>query len=121
MSAPAPTPHPERPAPERHVPERTCAACRRKRPQPEFVRLTRTPRGWQLLAGHRQGRGAYLCADSPACWQDKKLRRAFGAQATRLAAELTAGGEAWKAAAQTHPEQPQPVRHDTLFSETVTP
>lgn len=111
MSAPAPTPHP---APERHVPERTCAACRRKRPQADFLRLTRTPQGWQLLAGHRQGRGAYLCADSPACWQEKKLRRAFGAQAARLAAGL-AGAGAGPGAAR------QPEGRDTLPTESMTP
>lgn len=86
------------------------------------MRLTRTPQGWQLLAGRRQGRGAYLCADSPVCWQEKKLRRAFGAQATRLAAELTArAGEVGATAGQTHSGGAQPEPHDTLFSETVTP
>ncbi|MFC5848155.1 YlxR family protein [Deinococcus petrolearius] len=115
MSAPVPTPHPDRPVPERHVPERTCAACRRKRPQSDFLRLTRTPQGWQLLAGRRQGRGAYLCADSPACWQEKKLRRAFGAQAARLAGELA------ERRAQAGGPGAQPDRRDTLYSETMTP
>ncbi len=104
MSLPAFSPFPAsaRTVPERHVPERTCAACRRKRPQSEFVRLTRTPAGWQFLAGRRQGRGAYLCADSPACWQEKKLRRAFGAQATRLSAELSRAGQT------SSPQSPAP-------------
>ncbi|WP_082505319.1 YlxR family protein [Deinococcus sp. Leaf326] len=106
--------------PEQHVPERTCAACRRKRPQPEFVRLTRTPQGWQLLAGRRQGRGSYLCADSPACWQEKKLRRAFGAQATRLCAELARRQEQEDAPATPQAAR-QSGRRDTLLSQTVTP
>ncbi|THF88772.1 YlxR family protein [Deinococcus sp. KSM4-11] len=72
----------------RHVPERTCVACRRKRPQTEFRRVSRVDGEWTLVAGHRTGRGAYVCADSPACWQDKRLRRAFGAQAPDLSARL---------------------------------
>lgn len=74
----------------KHVPERTCVACRGKRPQGEFLRLTRVEGQWQVTAGVRSGRGAYLCADSPACWAEKKLRRAFGAQAVSLSAELHA-------------------------------
>ncbi|PTA69838.1 YlxR family protein [Deinococcus arcticus] len=74
--------------PTRHVPERTCVACRRKRPQGDFLRLTRVAGVWTLSQGHRQGRGAYLCADTPACWQDKRLRRTFGAQAAAVAALL---------------------------------
>ena len=102
------------------MPERTCAACRRKRSQPEFVRLTRTPQGWQILAGRRQGRGAYLCADSPACWQEKKLRRAFGGQAARLAAELARTGPVQTGPADGAGERPtspparQSAGRDTL-------
>lgn len=62
-----------------HVPERTCVACRRKRPQGELLRLTRTPEGWQWQEGARSGRGAYVCADTPACWEEKRLRRLGGA------------------------------------------
>lgn len=74
----------------RHIPERTCVACRRKRPQHEFVRVTRTVEGWRVLAGNRTGRGAYVCADSPACWAEKRLRRAFGASAPLVSADLQA-------------------------------
>lgn len=74
--------------PPRHVPERTCVACRRKRPQPEFRRVAKVDGTWQLLSGPRSGRGAYVCADSPACWQDKKLRRAFGAAAPTISGLL---------------------------------
>ncbi|GAA5512959.1 hypothetical protein Dcar01_01683 [Deinococcus carri] len=72
----------------RHVPERTCVACRRKRPQDELVRVTRTPAGWRVLPGQRTGRGAYLCADLPECWQEKRLRRAFRGDAPAISAEL---------------------------------
>ena len=77
------------PAPSsRHVPERTCVACRRKRPQAEFVRVTRTAEGWRVLPGVRTGRGAYICADSPACREEKRLRRAFRGDAPGVSAAL---------------------------------
>ena len=41
-----------------------------------------------MQTGHRTGRGSYLCADSPACWTEKRLKRMFGAQAGTLSAEL---------------------------------
>ncbi|WP_019008752.1 YlxR family protein [Deinococcus aquatilis] len=73
----------------RHTPERSCVACRRKRPQGELLRVVRAEGVWALQSGHRSsGRGAYVCSDSPNCWQDKKLRRAFGAQAVQVAAQL---------------------------------
>ncbi|WP_083939145.1 YlxR family protein [Deinococcus apachensis] len=74
----------------RHVPERTCVACRRKRPQHELVRVTRTAEGWRVLPGRRTSRGAYVCANSPACWVEKRLRRAFGASAPGVSAALQA-------------------------------
>ncbi|WP_245593120.1 DUF448 domain-containing protein [Deinococcus frigens] len=63
-------------------------ACRRKRPQSEFLRVTRLDGKWDMRAGSRVGRGAYVCADSPECWQEKRLRRAFRAQAAGIAAQL---------------------------------
>ncbi|GAA5532681.1 YlxR family protein [Deinococcus aluminii] len=90
MAAPSTLPNPERPSPERHCPERTCVACRRKRPQGEFVRVTRTSAGWRVLPGIRTGRGAYVCADSPDCWQEKRLRRAFRGDAPAVSAQLQA-------------------------------
>lgn len=64
-------------------------ACRRRRAQGEFVRLTRGADGyWQVQEGPRAGRGAYVCADTPACWAEKRLRRAFGAQAPRVSQVL---------------------------------
>ncbi|WP_291425156.1 YlxR family protein [Deinococcus sp.] len=79
---------PNLPEPPRHSPERTCVACRSKRPQGQLLRLTRTPQGWSVQQRRRSGRGVYVCADSPACWQEKKLRRAFGAKAPDVAQSL---------------------------------
>lgn len=76
------------PRPGRHVPERTCVACRRKRPQQEFLRVTRVDGRWAVRAGNRMGRGAYVCADTPECWQEKRLRRGFRAQAAEIAQHL---------------------------------
>ncbi|WP_229839048.1 DUF448 domain-containing protein [Deinococcus piscis] len=77
-----------------HVPLRTCVACRCTRPQAELLRLTQTSAGgWHLAQpGTRRlpGRGRYLCAENPACWTEKKLRRAFGAAAPALAEQLAA-------------------------------
>ncbi|ADY25901.1 protein of unknown function DUF448 [Deinococcus proteolyticus MRP] len=76
-----------------HVPLRTCVACRRARPQAELLRLTPAPHGgWQLTGPSVRrlpGRGRYLCADTPGCWTEKRLRRAFGAAAPALAQQLT--------------------------------
>ncbi|GAA0520685.1 YlxR family protein [Deinococcus depolymerans] len=105
-------------SPDRHTPERTCVACRRRRPQSEFTRLTRTAAGWALRPGARVGRGAYVCADSPDCWQQGRLRRAFGAQAPAIAALLTGRGAsdrpdlsgAVPAAPESTPHAPARVR-----------
>ncbi|WP_407538786.1 YlxR family protein [Deinococcus radiomollis] len=78
------------PSAVRHVPERSCVACRRRRPQGEFVRLTKVGGVWAIQTGHRSGRGSYLCFDTPACWTEKRMKRMFGAQAATLSAELTA-------------------------------
>lgn len=83
-------PQPAAPVREgQHVPERTCVACRRKRPQNEFVRLTRLGGVWTVQEGERTGRGSYLCADTPECWAEKRLKRSFGAQAATLSSALT--------------------------------
>ncbi len=56
--------------PKRHIPERTCVACRAKRPKRELVRIVRTPEG--IIAvdenGKLNGRGAYLCRQR-VCWE----------------------------------------------------
>lgn len=102
-ASPAPT-H----APDRHTPERTCVACRRKRPQSALTRLTRVDGAWSLSAGHRAGRGAYVCSDTPDCWQDRRLRRAFGAQAPQVAAALT--GALAPSNGDTQPVTVEPAR-----------
>lgn len=86
MTAALPSPTPVLPA--RYAPERSCVACRRKRPQGEFLRLSKAQGVWAVQTGHRSGRGSYLCADTPACWAEKRLKRAFGAQAASLSAQL---------------------------------
>ncbi|WP_420595429.1 YlxR family protein [Deinococcus sp.] len=77
----------------RHVPERSCVACRRKRPQGQFVRLVRTDSGWVIAQKGQQGRGAYVCADTPGCWVAKRLGRLCGAQAAHLSSSLQAHHE----------------------------
>lgn len=79
-------------------------ACRAKRPQGELVRVTRVEGGWRLLPGDRTGRGAYVCADSPGCWAEKRLRRAFRADAPAISAAL----HARQAAAPPTPITPTP-------------
>ena len=80
---------------QKHVPERTCAVCRKKRPQGECLRFTKDANGtWQMDSRtgkpKRSGRGVYLCADTPACAHEKKLRRTFGNQAEKVALTVTA-------------------------------
>lgn len=88
---------PEKQRQPARVPQRTCVACRCTRPQAELLRLTRLGGGddgvWQVTAPHQRrldGRGRYLCADSSACWSEKRLRRSFGAGAAALAEQLAA-------------------------------
>lgn len=76
-----------------HVPERTCIACRRKRPQAELARVTRTEQGWTFVSGPRSGRGAYVCADRAECWAEKRLRRVLGASAPHVSAHLSSDHE----------------------------
>lgn len=96
MSAAPSTPSSPTQVPARHIPERSCVACRRRRPQGELLRLSREEGGqqsgvWRPEQGRqRSGRGAYVCADSPACWTEKRLRRTFGGQAATLSARLLA-------------------------------
>ncbi len=70
----------------KHVPIRMCVVCRRRRPKRELLRILRTPEGFILdFSGKQPGRGAYVCPDNPACWEEKKLRRFAGARAGELA------------------------------------
>ena len=71
----------------RRVPERTCIACRTKRPKRSLVRVVRTPTGEVIVdeKGKANGRGAYLCAQR-SCWetalQHRSLNRALRAAPT---------------------------------------
>ncbi len=54
----------------KHVPERTCVACRARRPKRELVRIVRTSDSTLVIdeTGKHNGRGAYLCPRR-ACWE----------------------------------------------------
>ncbi|MBI2919268.1 MAG: YlxR family protein [Chloroflexi bacterium] len=54
----------------KHVPERTCIACRTKRPKVELVRVVRGATGSVHVdpAGKQPGRGAYFCG-AKQCWE----------------------------------------------------
>ena len=67
-------------------PTRTCAGCRRKRPQQELLRLARGPDGTITVGGgvRAPGRGVYVCFD-PGC-----VRRALASEA--LSKGLRFGG-----------------------------
>ena len=57
------------------IPERTCAGCGRKAPQPELVRFA--AREGLLVSGRLEpGRGAYTCRRL-ACFERAVSRRAF--------------------------------------------
>jgi uncharacterized protein len=57
------------------TPERTCAGCGRKAPQPELVRFA--ARAGVLVSGRAEpGRGAYTCRRL-ACFERAVSRRAF--------------------------------------------
>jgi predicted RNA-binding protein YlxR (DUF448 family) len=57
------------------LPERTCAGCGRKRPQPELVRFGAAD--GRLVEGRTvPGRGVYTCARL-ACFERAASRRAF--------------------------------------------
>lgn len=60
---------------QRHVPERSCIACRTKRPKRSLVRVVRTPDGKVIIdkTGKQQGRGAYLCPQRT-CWEQALKR-----------------------------------------------
>lgn len=69
------------------TPERTCIACRKKRPQSELLRLRKSAQGWVVHSEDRFGRGAYVCGDSPSCQSEKKLRR-LGSSARHISEQL---------------------------------
>ena len=75
------------PSVAKHVPQRTCIACRQKRPKWELIRIVRTPQGVIEvdMRGKKAGRGAYLCALRD-CWETgvakKRLEHALKVQLT---------------------------------------
>ena len=103
-----------RPVRPRHVPERSCIACRAKRPKRELVRIVRTPDGRVAVdeTGKRNGRGAYLCRRR-SCWE-RALKRGSLARALRvpITAEMA---EALRAYAATLPEE-LPERSEGMSS-----
>lgn len=73
----------------KHVPIRQCLACRARRPKAELLRIVLGQDGPRIdPTGRKPGRGAYVCPDSPGCWNEKKLRRFAGAKAPELAQAL---------------------------------
>ena len=54
----------------KHVPERTCVACRARRPKRELIRIVRTSDSTLVIdeTGKHNGRGAYLCPRR-GCWE----------------------------------------------------
>ena len=60
----------------KHIPERTCIACRRKKPKRELIRIVRTPQNSVIMdtRGKESGRGAYICR-SRDCWTDSLKRK----------------------------------------------
>ncbi len=86
-----PLPNPPAPLPQakaKHVPERTCAACRTKKPQGDLYRIRKTPGGWTMDRGVTVGRSVYLCS-SPYCHVEKRLKRTFGAQAAQISTQIS--------------------------------
>jgi len=89
------------------APIRTCAGCRRRRPQSELIRVVRGPDGVVRLdqhgpggkasgasvTGRAPGRGAYVCADDPCverALQTGALVRALGKHGPELPQVLRA-------------------------------
>ena len=76
----------------KNVPERTCIACKVKRPKWELVRVVRTPQGNLEIdpRGKKAGRGAYLCR-SQECWSiGLKRKRLEHALKSEIASEQRA-------------------------------
>ncbi|MGH9263946.1 MAG: YlxR family protein [Acidimicrobiales bacterium] len=59
------------------APRRTCVGCRRVASPDELVRVVAQPGGGLAVGRTSPGRGAWLCAGSPACVAAAARRRAF--------------------------------------------
>ncbi len=57
--------------------ERTCIGCRRKAAPDELVRVIRREDGRLEVGRTLPGRGAWVCAGSPACVDAAERRKAF--------------------------------------------
>ncbi|MHB8670859.1 MAG: YlxR family protein [Acidimicrobiales bacterium] len=58
-------------------PQRTCVGCRRVAPASELVRVARRGQEDLGVGRHLWGRGAWVCANSMACVEEARRRRAF--------------------------------------------
>ncbi len=104
-------PHKQWDSAGKRVPVRSCVVCRRRYPQGELVRFTKTDAGVTLETTRRraQARGGYICS-SPQCRTEKALLRISRTDAARLAAEL----EVYFSGLNTHKgtyEQISPTQH----------
>ena len=97
----------------KHVPERTCIACRQRRPKWELVRVVRTvPGGLEIdTRGKKAGRGAYLCKLQE-CWEIglKRNKLAHTLKSDIMAeqhAELVAYGKTLPSAAEEKELSPE--------------
>ncbi len=92
----------------KHIPIRQCIACRERRPKRELLRVVLTEAGPVLdPTGRKPGRGAYVCPDKSACWEEKKLRRFAGSKAAELSQALKAvlQGMTWQPAQNSEPRE----------------
>lgn len=94
----------------RHVPLRRCTSCRRSRPQAELLRFYQKDGVWRFDAARRAGgRGSWLCADTASCWETKRLRRTFRAQADEVHALLHARAARAESGQPTPSPRPNPL------------
>ena len=83
---------PEAATVRRRTPERTCIGCRARTGPAGLARIARRPDGTLGLGRTEPGRGAWLCAGSPACFEAAVRRRAFNRALRR---EVPAQEMAW--------------------------
>ena len=60
----------KKPFRQKHIPQRTCVVCRQKFDKRQLTRMVRTADEGIVVdpSGKRNGRGAYVCAQS-VCWE----------------------------------------------------
>ena len=97
---------------QRHIPERTCIACRTKRPKRDLVRVVCAAAGEVHIdeTGKRNGRGAYLCRQRD-CWEHALRRGSLNrALSATLNTDEIAALRAYAAALPGAPETAQEAR-----------